>query len=135
MNIEDIKRGLLYGFFVWLLPFIVAFVIFPIRNDDRVFFESIMPVVLVLSTVLFATRYISETEVFTKKEAVSLGLLWMAISILVDFLFFIVGPFKMPFTDYWKDIGFTYIIIPTIVYGYALATNSKKIKDSRLEQL
>ena len=39
------RRALLYALGVWVIPFVVAIAIFPLRANERPLFESIMPVV------------------------------------------------------------------------------------------
>lgn len=51
------RRALLYGFLVWLIPFLVAFLIFPLRESSRPLFESIMPVTLAMATAVFGVLY------------------------------------------------------------------------------
>jgi len=46
-----------FGFLVWLIPFVVAFLIFPLKESWRSLFESIMPVTLASITVLCAVFY------------------------------------------------------------------------------
>ena len=112
------KTALVYGFFVWLIPFIIAFSIFTIRNEDRPLFESIMPVVVTIVTVVFANFYFKKVDKNFIKEGIVIGLLWLVISIVLDLILFMEGPMKMSFVDYIKDIGLTYLIIPTIIIGF-----------------
>ena len=49
----------------------------------------------------------------------ALGLIWFAISFLVDLVMFSSGPMKMPFTDYLADVGIVYVMIPIITVGFA----------------
>ncbi len=112
------KTALIYGFFVWLIPFIIAFSIFTIRNEDRPLFESIMPVVVTIVTIVFANFYFKKVDKDFIKEGIVIGLLWLVISIVLDLILFMEGPMKMSFVDYIKDIGLTYLIIPTILIGF-----------------
>jgi hypothetical protein len=54
-----------------------------------------------------------------------LGFGWLMISNVLDLIFFMQGPMKMPFMDYLADIGVTYLIIPaiTIGFGYFIGKN------------
>lgn len=119
------KKALLYGFFIWLIPFIVAVLIFPIHESNRIFFESIMPVVVTLSAVLFSVRYFRSVESNFISEGVKLGALWFGISIVIDFFMFSSGPMKMPLSEYVMDIGFTYLIIPAITIGFGYLLEKK----------
>lgn len=49
-------RAIFYGFLIWLIPFIVAFVIFPLRESARPLFESIMPVAVTVGLAAVPTR-------------------------------------------------------------------------------
>lgn len=120
LALKNIKLALLYGFLIWLVPFVFSIIIYPIHEQDRPFFESIMPVVLTSVTVYFSLQYFKKvSSIDTFQEGLVLGLLWMIISIIIDMPFFNYGPMKMPFVNYWKDIGFTYLLVPIITAGFA----------------
>jgi len=117
-----LKKVLLYGFLIWAVPFAVAFLIFGIRETNRPLFESIMPVTVTLSVVFFANCYFKKLKTDYLNEGIKLGVAWLTISLLIDFLMFMQGPMKMAFGEYMADIGITYLIIPiiTIGFGYLL---------------
>jgi hypothetical protein len=71
-----------------------------------------MPVVLVAVTV-WASHKLKKLETTRFLEV---GLAWLVISVILDQAFFTWGPQKMPFASYWMDIGFTYLVIPAIVW-------------------
>jgi hypothetical protein len=47
----------LFGFLIWLIPFVVSIIIFPFHQSNRPLFESIMPVTVTLCVVVFAILY------------------------------------------------------------------------------
>ena len=112
-----VKIGL-FGFFLWLIPFAVSVLIFPLRTSQRPLFESIMPVVIAIWTVFFSILYLTRTGGGFLKEGISIGLAWLLLSIILDLMIFMGGPLKMPFLDYVTDIAVTYLIIPTITSGF-----------------
>ena len=114
---KSIKQVLLYGFFIWLIPFAVAVLIFPIRENDRPLFESIMPVAVAVSVVVFTVLYARKYGPVNVRTGVMLGILWFLISLVIDLFMFSAGPMKMGFVDYMKDIGITYLIMPAITIG------------------
>lgn len=120
---ESLKIALLYGFLVWLIPFIVSFIIFPTKTSLSALFESIMPVVITICVVVFSILYFGKVEADFLKEGILLGIIWLVISLVVDLLLFMEGPMKMTFVDYMMDVGLTYLMIPTITigFGYLLA--------------
>lgn len=112
-----LKVGL-FGFFIWLIPFIVSVLIFPLRAMQRPLFESIMPVVIAIWTVFFAVIYLLGIKSGFQKEGIVIGMAWFFISIFLDLLVFIEGPIKMSLWDYATDILLTYLMIPTITSGF-----------------
>ncbi|GAF83590.1 unnamed protein product [marine sediment metagenome] len=112
----------LYGFLVWLIPFVVGCALYEVRENDRILFETIMPVVVTVSAVLFALLYFGKAEAGFLKQGVLIGVIWFVINVVLDLCMFMEGPMKMTFADYMKDIGLTYLIIPavTIGFGYLL---------------
>jgi hypothetical protein len=117
-SMRSYKLALLYGFSVWLIPFIVSFLIFPIKNSQPALFESIMPVVLAICGVVFSNLYFKRVEANFIEEGIMLGIIWLAISIAIDLLMFMWGPMKMTFASYMVDIGLTYLIYPAITIGF-----------------
>jgi hypothetical protein len=108
----------LFGFLLWLIPFVVSILIFPLRVSQRPLFESIMPVVIVIWTVFFSIMYLSGLESDFQKAGAFIGLAWLFISIFLDLIFFWEGPMKMSLLDYAMDIGVTYLMIPFITFGF-----------------
>jgi EamA domain-containing membrane protein RarD len=125
---KALKLGLIYGFLLWLIPFVVAILIFPIRTNLRPLFESIMPVVLTGCVVFFVTLYFTKVEAGFLREGILLGVIWFAISLGLDLLLFMWGPMAMSFADYLMDIGLTYLIFPLVTIGVG------SLLESRLER-
>lgn len=127
VEMKSIKRGILFGFLVWVIPFVVAILIFPIRNNDRPLFESIMPVVVVLCVVAFACLYFQKLQGRLLREGIILGVVWLAISLVLDLILFMPdSPMHMSIIDYLKDIGLTYLMIPTITIGFGYLLEKKR---------
>jgi hypothetical protein len=116
---HSIKKAIIFGILVWAIPFAVAFAIFPIRQSNRIMFESIMPVIVAGAVVIFALLYFKNAMSVSVWEGLSLGLIWFAVSFLIDLLMFSSGPMKMPFWDYIADVGIVYLMIPIITVGFA----------------
>ena len=85
---------------------------------QRPLFESIMPVVIAIWTVFFAVIYLLGIKSGFQKEGIVIGMAWFSISIFLDLLVFIEGPIKMSLWDYATDIPLTYLMIPTITFGF-----------------
>lgn len=115
-----------FGFLIWLIPFLVSFVIFPLRNTNRPLFESIMPVVLVLAVMIISVLYFKKIEKESLKEGLIAGVLWFVLSLVIDLMLFLPSsPMQMSFSDYMMDIGLTYLIILMIPIGIGALVNKK----------
>ncbi len=108
----------LWGFLVWLIPFVLSCLIFPLKTSLPALFESIMPVVVVICTVVFAVVYLRKLKANFLREGIIVGIAWLVICLVFDLLMFMEGPMKMTFADYMMDIGLVYLMIPTITVGF-----------------
>ncbi len=108
----------LFGFLVWLIPFVVSCLIFPLKTSLPALFESIMPVVVVVCTVVFAVVYLRRVKARFLREGIVVGIVWLMICLVFDLLLFMEGPMKMSLADYMMDIGLVYLMIPTITVGF-----------------
>ena len=123
---KSLKLTLLYRFLLWLIPFVVAFAIFPLKKAQSPLFETIMPITLTACVVLFSILYFRNLQSGYMAEATKLGLIWFAMSILIDLLMFMQGPMKMTFPDYMMDIGLTYLIYPVVTIGFGFMLEKKQ---------
>jgi hypothetical protein len=129
---KSFKKALLYGFLIWLTVFVVAFMIFPIRESNRPFFESIMPVAISIATVFFSYSYFKNVEDHFLKEGFLLGVLFMLVNWIIDAVVMLSpSPMQMSPQAYFHDIGFTYLMILPITIGFGLVL--KKLKSHNEE--
>lgn len=122
------SKLILYGFLVWLIPFAVSFIVFPLRTTMRPLFESIMLLVLSIVVITLAYYYIKNLDSNFVKEGFLIGISWYIINIAIDlFLFMPASPMHMSFVDYMMDIGLTYVMIPVITIGMGFMADNKSI--------
>lgn len=119
---KSFRKAILYGIFLWLIPFIVAIAIYPIKENNYPFFETIMPVTLTICVVFFGVLYMKKLRGDYVGEGIRIGIIWFAVSFVIDLLMFSWGKMKMPFIEYLKDIGLTYLIYPTVTIGFGILT-------------
>ena len=116
------RRALGLGLVAWLVPFVVAFVIFPFRESARPLFESIMAVVVTGTAVVLGLFHVKRLDGGFAREGLLPGLTWFVMCVLIDApLMLLGGPMKMSFGAYMADIGLTYLIIPIVTWGLAAA--------------
>lgn len=117
----SLRKAILLGLLVWLVPFVVALCIFSLKASWRTLFESIMPVTLALTVTACALLYFRRLPAATIREGLLLGLIWWAISVAIDLPLMLGPPINMPLLEYAADIGLTYLMMPIITTGIAIA--------------
>jgi len=122
---KSIKLAILLGFLLWAIPFIVAFIIYPLKQKGSPFFETIMAVVLTICAVIFSIIYMKGIERGSILEGIKLGIFWFLMSLIIDLFMFMWGSMKMTFVAYMTDIGLTYLIYPTVTIGFGVMLRRK----------
>ena len=111
-----------FGIVLWLVPFVVAFVLFAVRESDRALFESLITVTGVACAVAASHIFFRSVREAGPVQGVQVGFAWMAISIAIDLPIFLTA-FAMPLPVYAADIALTYLAFPLITTGIATAMN------------
>ena len=125
---RSIAREIGFAFLAWLVPFIVAVCIFPLKTSHPPLFESLMAVTLAGSTVVIGSVYLRRTSSNVARQGIKIGLLWMAANWMLDGLMFSHGPMKMNLSHYAMDIGTAYLMIPLITIGLGMMGRVAVIK-------
>jgi hypothetical protein len=123
--LKNIKLALCYAFLLWLLPFVASIGIFPLKKTDPALFQSLLGVLSIIVLVLFSVYYFRKTQ-GNLREGIFLGAVFLLVSWLFDFFFFIWGPIKMPLMSYVKEIGIGYLVYPVITIGFGYLLGNKK---------
>jgi hypothetical protein len=105
------KRAALLGFASWVIPFVISFLLFPLKKSNAPLFETLMALVeLITAGALFQLYFRGRTV--SVGEAVPVGLLWLAINLIFDYPMFAYGPMKMQIWAYYSEIGLVYLTFP-----------------------
>jgi uncharacterized membrane protein YpjA len=118
MKMKHIGKILLYGFLLWLTVFVGSFFIFPLKQTNPPFFETLISLILAGSTVLYGHIYFQKEKI-SLKSCLLVGLAWVIINLVIDLPLFSAGPMEKTFSDYMTDIGLTYLMIPIILSVFA----------------
>lgn len=129
---KSLKKAIGLGFLTWLIPFVVAVAIFPLKKAGDPLFETIMPVVLAFCAVCFVNLYFKHVTCSPIKEGFFVGWIWLGISLALDSIMFSAGPMKMPFVNYIKDIGLSYLIFPVISTGAGFLPRNRIASESQI---
>jgi hypothetical protein len=115
-------RAIGLGFLAWLIPFVVAFCLFALRESARAVFESVMAVTVAGTAVGLGLCYLRPVPRVSAREGLALGVLWLVICLLIDApLMLLGGPMQMSLGAYLGDIGLTYVSIPLVTWGLGAA--------------
>jgi len=112
------KRAALLGFLSWLIPFVISFLLFPLKKPNAPLFDTLMGLVVLLTAAALLNCYFRDRAV-SVSEAVRVGALWLAINLLIDYPMFAYGPMKMTASRYYSEIGLAYLAIPIFAIGAA----------------
>ncbi len=124
--VRSIKLALGLGFLLWVIPFVISMIIFPIKSSDVQLFDSILTVVTVLFATMFGIEYFMKVDAGDFMEGIVIGIVWLGISIAIDLLMFSWGPMAMPFLDYIKNIGLGYLVYPIVTTGLGYLMEKRK---------
>ena len=114
---RSVRSGILLGLLVWAIPFAISFASWPLHESQRALFESIMAVAVTGTVAVLALMYMRRVQRAHAREGLILGVVWYAVSFLIDRLLFSGGPMKMGFGEYMADIGLTYAIIVIVPWA------------------
>ncbi len=118
--LQSMKMAVLFGFLIWLIPFIVGFIASPVYGTPA--FDTILTLLMVGEGLVFATLYFCNIERITRCEGVRLGALWFVISVIIDLAFYMPAASlrHMSFGAYMLDIGLMYLVFPMITIAITL---------------
>lgn len=118
---------ILFGFWIWLIPFAIAFFIFFLQDSNPALFDTVMSIALAGAAVYFSVRYLKALEGNYLNAGILAGIVWMIVNIVIDLPFFMFGILsKMSLSAYLSDIGLGYLVIPVIAAGCGWALQAKK---------
>lgn len=118
----------LFGFLVWLIPFMVSFFIYPLKTPMYSLFESIMSLLIAVAAVIFSYFYFKDIGANFVREGVVTGIVWFIIAIMIDLVMFMpASPMHMNFTEYMMTVGVKYLIIPVVTIGSGYLAQNKAL--------
>lgn len=110
------------GLLMWFIPFAVSFAVFPLHQNQRPLFESVMAVTVAATAVGLGVRWLRTVPRPSVTLGLQAGLLWLVVCLAIDApLMLLGGPMQMSPGAYLADIGVTYLMIPVVTSGLAVA--------------
>lgn len=119
------KRAALLGLLSWAIPFLISFLVFPVKHVNAPLFDTAMALVVVLTAgALFGVYF--RDRIVTPGEAMLVSLLWLAANLVLDYPMFAYGPMKMTVARYYSEIGLDYLIFPAFAIGAARLAGTRR---------
>ena len=121
-------RNILYGFLVWLIPFVSAFFFYSREGGlviDIFLFKTIMIVVGAIIGAFLLVSYFKKINNSYLREGIIVGLAWFSINILLDLLV-LVPMSEMALPDYFAQIGLRYLVMPVMSIMVGAVLSNKK---------
>lgn len=112
------KRAALLGFLSWMIPFVISFILYPLKRVNAPLFATLMSLVLLLTASVLLRRYFQNRPV-SVSEALGVGAMWLAINLMFDYPLFAYGPMRMTSSAYYSEIGLSYLVLPLFAFGAA----------------
>ena len=112
------KKTCIYGLIVWLVPFLVSVILFPLKGSMPALFEELMAAVLTLCVVFFLVLFFRSFKNTSLKTGLAVGGTWLLMCLGLDLLIFSWGPMQMKIGEYLTSIGPAYLTIPIIAGGF-----------------
>ena len=110
-----IKLAITLGFIIWIFTYILTSIFNPIFTDYLPHINISVPIIIILITTLFGIIYIRNIEENEVIEGILVGIVFIAIDIICDMIFFIIpNNQSLIVADYPLHVISMIIIILTI---------------------
>lgn len=90
-----IKIAIIFGIIIWFLTYVFSAILNPIFTDNLPHVNIIIPIVIIIVTGFFGILYIRTIEKNEVIEGFLVGVIFIIIDIICDYIFFIL-PNKTP---------------------------------------
>jgi uncharacterized membrane protein YpjA len=126
---KKLLKVLLLGFLTWLVPFVFSCLFFSKEGQlliDMFLFKTIMIVLFSFLGALLLIRYFKGITGDYLKEGIIVGVAWLMINWILDFVV-LIPIARMGVVTYFTQIGLRYLMIPTmsIAMGYLVEIKCK----------
>ncbi len=105
------KRAVALGLASWAIPFAFSFLVIPLKKSNAPLFETVMALAVLVTAGALYQGYFRGRAV-SAGEAVSVGVIWLAVNLTMDYPMFAYGPMKMEVWAYYSEIGLVYLMFP-----------------------
>ena len=121
-----IKLGLICGILIWIFTYLISMLVQVFTSDNMLYNNLILPLIIIIVTGFFGIIYIRNVNEDELIEGILVGILFIAIDIILDTVFFVILHNKnILFSNFLNHIILMSIImlIITSFLGYLAQMN------------
>lgn len=90
-----LKMAIIFGVLIWILTNCIASIFHPIFNNNLPYFNILIPILTIITTVFFGIIYIRNVDENEVVEGVLAGVVFCLVNLILDLLIFIFFPFEI----------------------------------------
>jgi len=127
---KSIKKNVFFGILVWIIPFVISFAFYSPSGEltiDKILFKTIMIIIGIFIGVFLIVKYFKLVENNFLKEGILLGISWLLINWVLDFIV-LIPMAKISYTTYFAETGLRYFTFPIISIGIAYLLKHKNLE-------
>lgn len=121
MDLNKILKIIGFGFIIWLIPTLATLSVTYLEAMN--YFDVVTSVSIAVTVIALTYLYFRDIHENYIKEGIISGVIWLAISIILDVVLIFLGVNKVSLMEYVIYIAPIYIIIPAITIGLGLYKN------------
>ena len=106
-----LKLGIIYGVLIWIVTYLISIIAPPLIYDNTTYTNLVMPASIVIVAGFFGILYIRNIDENEVIEGLLVGILFVIIDIILEFIFFTVLNFKNTIVSDYP----THIILMTVI--------------------
>ena len=85
-----IKLGLICGILIWIFTYLISMLVQVFTSDNMIYNNLILPLIIIIVTGFFGIIYIRNVNEDELIEGILVGILFIAIDIILDTVFFVI---------------------------------------------
>lgn len=121
-----LKLGIICGVLIWIFTYLISVIVQMFELNNTLYYNLILPLSIIIVTGFFGIIYIRNIYKNELFEGILVGILFIAIDIILDILFFIIpNNTNILFTNFLNHVILMGIImlIMTSFLGYLAQMN------------
>ena len=115
-----LNMAIIFGVLIWILTNCIASIFHPIFNNNLPYFNILIPILTIITTVFFGIIYIRNVDENEVVEGVLAGVVFCLVNLILDLLIFIFSPSRFFIPNFPMHIASMIVItlLITTFLGY-----------------